>query len=81
MFPDWNLLSNDQQLHLSQTALRTAADLIASQAEVLAIEIEDGSLADLGGPEALRLLASIVRLAGPDSVCPSLQSLTPLGHA
>ncbi len=81
MFPDWNLLSNEQQLRLSQSALRSAADLIAGQAEVLAAEIEDGSLVDLGGPEALRLLAAIVRLAGPDSVCPPLQTLVPLGHA
>jgi hypothetical protein len=81
MFPDWTTLSNEQQLVLSHAALRTAADLIAGQAEILATEIEDGGLADLGGPEALRLLAAIIRLAGPDAVCAPLQNLIPLGHA
>ncbi len=81
MFPDWNLLSDDQQLRLSHSALRTAADLIAGQAEILANEIEGGALADLGGPEALRLLAAIVRLAEPDDTSLPLGSLTPAGHA
>ncbi len=81
MFPDWNLLSDDQQLHLSHSALRAAAVLIAGQAESLATEIEDGALADLGGPEALRLLAAIVRLAEPDDAGSPLESLTPVGHA
>lgn len=81
MFPDWNLLSNEQQLRLSHSAMRTAADLIANQADMLATEIEDGALADLGGPEALRLLAAIIRLAGPDAVCQPLESLLPCGHA
>lgn len=86
MFPDWNLLSNDQQLLLSQAALRAAADLIAGQAEILACEIEAGALSDLGGPEALRLLAAIIRLADPDLTDVAaghakLHALVPLGHA
>ena len=35
-------------------------------AEVLADEIEQGSLADRGGPEALRLFAAVVRVGGQD---------------
>lgn len=81
MFPDWNLLSTEQQLRMSQSALRTAADLIARQAELLADEIETGALADLGGPEALRLLSAIIGLAGPDAVCAPLHALVPMGHA
>jgi hypothetical protein len=64
MVTDWNLLSEKLQLVLSHEALRQAAHTIAWQAEVLAAEIESGSLVDRGGPEALRLLASVVRMTG-----------------
>ena len=74
MLSDWNLLSDDLQLTLSQAALCRAAETIAGQAEVLAREIEDGSLNDRGGPDALRLLARIVRLTGK-------AEMTPAGHA
>ena len=39
---------------------------IAGQAEVLAGEIELGGISDRGGPEALRLLAAVVRLSARD---------------
>ena len=74
MLSDWNLLSDDLQLTLSQAALYRAAETIAGQAEVLAREIEDGSLNDRGGPDALRLLARIVRLTGKAEMAPA-------GHA
>ena len=74
MLSDWNLLSDDLQLTLSQAALYRAAETIAGKAEVLAREIEDGSLNDRGGPDALRLLARIVRLTGK-------AEMTPAGHA
>ena len=74
MLSNWNLLSDDLQLTLSQAALYRAAETIAGQAEVLAREIEDGSLNDRGGPDALRLLARIVRLTGK-------AEMTPAGHA
>ncbi len=64
MLSDWNLLSDDLQLTLSKAALVRAAETIAGQAELLAREIEDGTLSDRGGPDALRLLARIVRLTG-----------------
>jgi hypothetical protein len=64
IFSDWNLLSDDLQLNLSREALRRAADTIAGHAEVLAGEMEAGSLADRGGPDALRLLAAVVRTTG-----------------
>ena len=66
MFPDWNALSDELQLALGQEALRRAAEAIAGQAECLAGEIENGALADRGGPDALRLLAAIVRSTGRD---------------
>ena len=81
MFPDWYMLTPDQQLALSQAALRSAAEVIASQAEMLACEIEVGALSDHGGPDALRLLATLVRLAGPDVVASPIATLTPVGHA
>lgn len=64
MAADWNILSDDLQLTLARAALYKAAETIAGQAEVLASEMETGGLADQGGPDALRLLARVVRLTG-----------------
>lgn len=61
---DWNLLSDDLQLALSSLALLRAIDTVARQAELLAGEMEMGILADRGGPDALRLLAAVMREAG-----------------
>ena len=72
----WHLLSDDAQLALSRRALRHAAETIASHAEILAREMEEGGLADRGGPEALRLLAAVVRTTGHDAMCGE-----PAGHA
>lgn len=67
MLADWNLLSEDLQIALAREAMRRASDTIAGQAELLAGEIEDGALSDRGGPNALRLLAALVRLGGEDA--------------
>lgn len=67
MLSDWNVLSDDLQLILSREALRRAAEIIAGQAEVLAGEMETGGLNDRGGPNALRLLAGVVRVNGFDA--------------
>ena len=64
---DWNVLSDDLQLWLSREALRQAAEIIAGQAELLAGEMETGLLNDRGGPDALRLLAGVVRVNGLDA--------------
>jgi len=61
---DWNSLSDSMQLMLAGAALRRAADTIAFQAELLAREMEAGGLEDRGGPDALHLLAAIVRVTG-----------------
>ena len=74
MVREWNLLSDEQQLVLAREALRRAAETIAGQAEVLATEMEEGGLLDRGGPDALRLLANVVRVNG-------LDALLPVGHA
>ena len=66
MLRDWNMLSDDVQLALSREALTRAADAIAQQAEMLACEMETGTLSDRGGPEALRLLAAVVRVSGQE---------------
>ena len=68
MLCEWNLLSDDMQLILSREALRRAVETVASQAEILAAEMEDGGLATLGGPEALRLLAAVARATGEESL-------------
>jgi hypothetical protein len=71
MQSNWNLLSGEAQLALSQAALMQAAQTIADQAELLAGEMESGGLADRGGPEALRLLAAMVRLSGREDLTPA----------
>jgi hypothetical protein len=70
MLRDWNLLTDDLQMALSREAMRRAADAIAGQAELLAGEMEAGALRDRGGPDALRLLAVVVRRAGQDGFGP-----------
>jgi hypothetical protein len=64
MLRDWHALSDDMQLALTQLALLRAAETIAQQAELLAEEMEVGHLRDRGGPDALRLLAAVVRVSG-----------------
>jgi hypothetical protein len=61
MLADWHVLSNATQLTLARAALHRAAESIASQAELLAEEIETGALNDTGGADALRLLIAVVR--------------------
>jgi hypothetical protein len=70
MFPGWNQLPDDLQIALSQEALHRAAVIAAAQAEVLAGEIENGSLADRGGAEALRLFAAMLRASDRDGLTP-----------
>lgn len=74
MLSDWTRLSDATQLRLSREALSHAAETIAGQAETLALEMETGGLSDRGGPDALRLLAAVVRVTGKDE-------LVPAGHA
>jgi hypothetical protein len=67
----WEDLPDEVQLMLSSQALLRAADIIARQAEALAGEIENGGLADLGGSEALRLLAAVIRRSGEHPLVPA----------
>ncbi len=73
MLVEWNGLSDDLQLFLSREALARASDIIAEQAEILAAEMEAGALRDRGGPDALRLLAGVVRV--------NTQIMAPAGRA
>ena len=70
MLADWNMLSDDLQLTLSREALRHAVDIVADMADVLAEEMRSGGLQDHGGPDALRLLAGVVRVQGCESFGP-----------
>ena len=74
MFPDWNRLPETLQIALAQEALSRAAATIAVQAEVLADEIECGTLVDRGGADALRLFAAVVRIGDRGAAAPA-------GHA
>ena len=70
MYADWDRLPEDLQLTLAREAMQRAVETIAGQAEALAGEMEIGGLADRGGPEALRLLAAVVRLSARDGSVP-----------
>ena len=71
---DWKDMPDELQLVLAREDLRRAAETLAEHAELLALEMEDGALRDRGGPDALRLFASVVRAT-------SLDSMGPVGHA
>ncbi|MCO6414672.1 hypothetical protein JYK14_00565 [Siccirubricoccus sp. KC 17139] len=71
---DWNSLSDEMQLALSREAMRRAAETLAEHAELLAAEMEQGTLSDQGGPDALRLFAIVVRTTNRDT-------FGPIGHA
>lgn len=60
-------MPDDLQLVLSREALRRAAETLADHAEMLAEEMERGTLADRGGPDALRLFAAVVRATNEDA--------------
>ena len=62
----WNDMPDELQLTLAREALLRAAETLAGQAELLAGEMDDGTLLDQGGPEALRLFASVVRATNKD---------------
>jgi hypothetical protein len=70
----WNILPEEMQLVLSREALRRAAETLAEHAELLAAEMESGTLTDRGGPDALRLFAAVVRATHDDA-------FGPVGHA
>ena len=74
MLRDWNRLPEELQLAVTREALRRAAETIAEQAEMLAVQMDSGAIADQGGAEALRLLAAVVRFADTDRYGPA-------GHA
>jgi hypothetical protein len=63
----WNAMPDELQLVLSREALRRAAETLADHAELLAEEMERGTLSDRGGPDALRLFAAVVRATNDDA--------------
>jgi hypothetical protein len=66
VFSAWTDIPDEMQVALAMEAMRRAALVIAGQAETLSDEMESGSIADHGGPEALRLLATVIRTVGQD---------------
>lgn len=70
----WHELPDALQLILAQEAMRRAAATLAEQADLLAQEMDAGTLADHGGSDALRLFATIIRST-------NAQGLGPVGHA
>ena len=60
---DWHMLSDETQLTVTRAALVQAVHSVAGQAEILALEMESGTLVDRGGPDALRLLAAVLRMS------------------
>ena len=74
MLTQWNQLTEDLQISIAQEALHRATAAIAAKAEVLADEIENGAVADCGGPDALRLFAAVMRVS-------TAADWAPEGHA
>lgn len=70
----WKTLPEEVQLALSREALCRAAETLAEHAELLAEEMDRGTLTDRGGPDALRLFAAVVRATNDDA-------FGPVGHA
>ncbi|WP_431283958.1 hypothetical protein ACQW02_03880 [Humitalea sp. 24SJ18S-53] len=60
-------MSDDHQLVLAREALRRAAETMAQHADLLAVEMERGTLLDQGGPDALRLFANVMRATNSDA--------------
>ncbi len=71
MLLEWKDLPDLLQVALCREALIRAAATIARQAEVLADEIDGGTLPDRGGAEALRLFAAVVRAGEDDGLAPA----------
>jgi PPE-repeat protein len=65
---DWDSVAEPLQLRLAAAAWRRAAASIALQAETLAREMETGMLEAWDGPEALRLLAAVLRVTSEDGL-------------
>jgi len=63
---NWYALSDDLQLTLAREALRRASETLAEHADLLAAEMEAGTLLDQGGPDALRLFAAVIRATNRD---------------
>lgn len=70
MDAEWDSLSEELQLTISQAAISQAAGLIAERAEMLAEEFDSGAMSDRGGAEALRLFAELIRISGSDPLKP-----------
>jgi hypothetical protein len=73
-YTDWQTLSDEAQLALSQHAMRRAALIIADQALLFAVQFSSGALQDRGAADALTLFATLLRET-------SVECLTPVGNA
>ncbi|MBV8705396.1 MAG: hypothetical protein JO118_16980 [Acetobacteraceae bacterium] len=60
MVSDWNTISPELQLSLSREALSRARHVVGAQAALLAEQMDEGRLPNLGGSDALRLLAAML---------------------
>lgn len=61
----WADLSDPIRLSITRRAMADAAATLAGHAEIVAREMEEGRLADRGGPAALRLYAALIRDYSP----------------
>lgn len=64
---EWTVPADELSPAMTRAVMRYAAQAISDQAILIAIEIEQGRLKDLGGPAALRLLATIVLIADAEN--------------
>jgi hypothetical protein len=71
---EWQALSEEMQLLLAQQAMRQAAQIVADQAELFAVQFTQRTLADRGAADALKLFAMLLRET-------SAECLRPIGNA
>jgi hypothetical protein len=71
---EWTGISDELQLALSRHAMRNAAQIVADQAELFAVQFTARSLQDRGAADALKLFAVLLRETSADC-------LRPMGNA
>ncbi len=75
MLAESGYVNPESLARISREVLGRAMETMASQALLLAEEMEAGAISDRGGPDALRLLAALVRASGFG------EHAGPVGHA
>jgi hypothetical protein len=68
---EWQGISEQLQLALAKEAMRHAAGIIASQAELFAAQFANATLQDRGAVDALKLFALLLRETSAECLAPA----------